>query len=308
MHTSFHFLSANGRTELQGYAWTPEGTPKAVIQIAHGITEYMGRYEDFAAYFTQRGYAVVGHDQLGHGRSVEQENPLPGYFGPRGSWQLIVDDLRACTAWIRQQFPGAPVCQTGLSLGSFAVRCLMGDAPEEVDLAILAGTGHMTPVELAIAQLAVRVEEARCGDQRCTPLVDKLTMGLYNQKFTPRYSRADWLLANRDALDVYLSDPLVGQGFTVGSFRDLLDGMKICCSDQFVPRLKKSTPMLLLSGQDDPVGSFGKGVEKVCQQLKAGGCTDVTAKMFPGMRHDVFREKGWEDVLQLMDQWISQRI
>ena len=92
VRSEFTFLSADGRTPIHAVEWLPEGPVRAVLQISHGVAEYILRYEPFAAYLTERGFAVVGHDHLGHGASVAEGAPRL-YFGPKGSWDWVGEDL-----------------------------------------------------------------------------------------------------------------------------------------------------------------------------------------------------------------------
>ncbi len=306
--SEFSFLSANGKTIIRGFLWEPECAPKALIQIAHGITEHMGRYEAMAAYFTERGYAIAGHDQLGHGRSLDVQEPLPMYFGPTGSWRFVVRDLESCVQLLKTKFPGAPHCLLGFSLGSFAVRCLLGERPDAANAAIWAGTGQTSGAERWFAGTIAKREEKRFGDKKGTPMLQKLTMDTYNQKFKPCRTGSDWLCANPAAVDEYIADPLCGEGFTVGAFRELLTGMAISASDAHVAKMNPALPILLVSGAEDPVGSFGKGVNAVEAQLKRHGFVDVEKQLFAGMRHDLFRESVCLDVYECMLNWLEKHI
>ncbi len=303
----FSYLSSNGKTTIHGILWEPESAPKGILQIAHGITEHMGRYEELAAFFTERGYIVAGNDHLGHGLSLDKENPLPMYFGPKGSWDFVIEDIKSCSELLRERYPKLSLCLLGFSLGSFAVRCLLGAYPQLAEYSIWAGTGQMKSVELTFAKAIASLEERRFGDEKDTPLLHKLTMDTYNQRFHPCRTGADWLCANEDAIDAYLADPLCGDGFTVGSFRELLSGMKLCSTKQHLSSMNKELPILLISGDHDPVGSFGKGVEAVYKQLKQESFSNVEKQLFPNMRHDLFHEKDRDHVLLCMEQWLNKQ-
>ncbi len=307
-YREFTYLSADGVTTIHGKQWLPACAPKAVLQIAHGITEHIGRYEALAGYFTARGYVVVGHDHLGHGLSVHDREPLPMYFGPKGSWDYVVQDVRACGALAKAQYPDLPLCLLGFSLGSFAVRTLLGNAPEAADLTIIAGTGQTNGAERLFAGAAAKLEERRFGDKTGTPLLHQLTMETYNKKFAPCRTHADWLCANPAAVDDYLADPLCGEGFTVGSFRELLTGMRIAADPKHVAKMDKTMPILLLSGAEDPVGNFGKGAEAACAAFRRAGCRDVELRLFDGMRHDIFHETAYMDVFRCMEDWLEQKL
>ncbi len=306
--TAFTYPSANGRMTIHATLWMPEEAPRAILQIAHGITEHIGRFEEVARYFTGLGYAVLGNDHLGHGRSMDADRPLPMYFGGRGSWQYVVDDVYACNRWAKEHFPGLPLVLLGFSLGSFAVRCLLAEHPEAAAAAIWAGTGQMKGAEIAIARLIVRLEEARFGDEKDTPLIHKLTMDSYNGKFRPCRTGADWLCADPEAVDAYLADPLTGEGFTVSSFRELLTGMDISRRDATAAKMNRAMPLLMISGREDPVGGFGAHLTMIREQLGRNGMEDVEVRLFEGMRHDVFHGKGSDQVLDCMRTWMQAKL
>ncbi len=306
--STFPYLSADGKISVHACIWEPEAAPRGVIQIAHGITEHMGRYEEFASYFTALGYVVAGNDHLGHGCSLDPENPMPMYFGPGGSWRYVVEDIRTCALALKARFPGLPYCLMGFSLGSFAVRCLLGDMPEAADMTIWAGTGKMKVPEVAFARAIANREARRHGYGRNTPLLQKLTMDTYNQKFRPCRTGADWICATPEAVDDYLADPLCGDGFTVSSFLALLDGMAISARDSHVGKMNRDMPILLLSGSDDPVGKFGKGPQEICAQLEKHRFRDVSVKLFDGMRHDIFREEDRKAVFSAIENWLKTRM
>ncbi len=296
--SEFTFVSSGGKTSLHGILWEPEGPAKGILQIAHGITEHMGRYGEMARYFTDRGYALAGHDHLGHGLSMEEENPAPMYFGPRGSWDLVVDDIRLCHEELRRRVPGVPCCLLGFSLGSFAVRCLLEKEPGLADMTVWVGTGFTRRLELALASAVCKKEEKRFGDRTDTPMLHKLTIDQYNTRFAPNKTALDWLFASPEAAADFQADPLTGDGFTVSAFRELLTGMKQSGRGAHFAALRKDMPVLLLSGSEDPVGGCGKGVATVGRLLAKHGVTDVEMQLFPGMRHHILGDAGCEDVFR----------
>ena len=136
----FTFPSADGKTAIHAVEWLPEGAPRAVLQIAHGVSEYVLRYEDFAGYLTERGFAVVGNDHLGHGLSVSDGAPRL-YFGPKGSWNWVVEDMEQLRKLTHRHFPNLPYFLLGHSMGSFLTRTYLIRYPGTVDGAIIMGTG-----------------------------------------------------------------------------------------------------------------------------------------------------------------------
>ena len=164
----FTFPSADGKTAIHAVEWLPEGEILAVLQISHGVSEYILRYAPFAAFLTERGFAVVGHDHLGHGDSVAVGAPRL-YFGPKGSWNWVVDDIYTRRKLAGCRFPGVPHFLLGHSMGSFLARTYLIRYPGTVDGAILVGTGQMSPAVLAVGSALARAECRRLGETQISP-------------------------------------------------------------------------------------------------------------------------------------------
>ena len=282
----FEFQSAE--CGLSAVLWMPDDQPKAVLQIAHGMTEHMGRYEEFARSLTQADIAVCGFDLRGHGKSGEDAEIAS--FG-EGGWQATLEDLRRFYELIRERFPSLPYFLMGFSLGSFLVRDYLGIYPDGVDGAIIMGTGSQPGGVLAIIKAIVKGEFKKAGFDGTTPLVKQLSFETYNQKFKPNQTESDWLCADHGELSAYIQDPLCRKYISAGLFWQLLDSMQRTGKSQFAAAYKKDLPILLLSGECDPVGSNGKGVQAVYRQWTKLGMTDVAMELFPGARHDLLHEK-----------------
>lgn len=303
----FYFPSADGKTTIHAVQWTPQGQPIAILQVAHGVTEYILRYEPFASYLTEKGFAVVGNDHLGHGDSVA-DGAQRMYFGPEGSWDYAVRDLRTCRAETRKQFPDLPCGMLGFSLGSFLARTDFICCPGEVDAAVLIGTGQTPAAALAIAWWLAEREARKTGEEFTSPLIKKLTFGTYNKKFAPNRTEFDWLCADRSSLDEYISDPSRGGDFSAGLFRELLGGMAFTAKIEQIQKMKKTMPLLLLSGDMDPVGDFGKGVRRAENRFKKAGLTDISAHLYHGMRHDLLHEACRQEIYEELYGWLKSRL
>ncbi len=294
-----HFLSADGKTQIYAARWLPEtGEPKAVLQLCHGMTEYIDRYDAIADFFTAQGYAVIGHDQLGHGKS-RGEHPM--YFGAEGSWDFLVKDALACKEAFT--FSGKVHIMLGFSLGSFVVRDCMIRYPSSMNGAVLIGTGFQPPALLKGIRLIAKREGKKHGDENPTPLIRSLTFDNYNKKFAPVQTKFDWLLADEAAAAAYEKDPNRGDDCSAGMFRELLSGMIFTGTAENIHKINHDLPILLLSGKDDPVGDFGKGVQKLASTLQKDGCQNVSMQLFDG-RHDILREKCGEEVLRCIADWL----
>ena len=297
----FEFAGFGG-TNLPAYFWLPDGAVNAVLQITHGMTEHMGRYEAFAEFMCQKGIAVAGFDLRGHGKNPGDAEVAS--FG-EGGWAASMEDMRLFYALLQARFPGAPHYMLGFSLGSFLLREYLTKYPAAGELAgaIIMGTGHQPGWLLSVMMGIVKGQIKKAGFDKTTDLVRQLSFGTYNQKFKPNRTAADWLCSNETELDKYLADPLVRKDISAGLFWELLGSMKRTGSAFEYDGWDAGLPILLLSGQDDPVGDAGKGVQAIYSRMKKAGLENVTIKLFSNARHDLLHEEatGADDIAR----WIQ---
>ena len=286
---TFEFAGYNG-TNLPAYLWVPQGEVKAVLQVTHGMTEHMGRYEAFAEYLCPLGIAVAGFDLRGHGKNPG--DPEVASFG-KGGWAAAIEDMQLFYELLQERFSGVRHYLLGFSLGSFLLREYLPKYPGEgeVNGAIIMGTGHQPGWLLTIIMGIVNGQIKKADFDKTTDLVRQLSFGTYNQKFKPNRTAADWLCADKMELDNYLADPLVRKDISAGLFWELLGSMKRTGSAFEYDGWDTGLPILLLSGQDDPVGDGGKGVEAIYRCMTKAGMAHVTIKLFPGARHDLLHEE-----------------
>lgn len=301
------FLSRDNQTNIHMVIWEPEDKIYGVIQIVHGVTEHILRYEEFANYFNKGGIAVVGIDLLGHGLSTNNETKQM-YFGPEGSWNTVVADLDTCFQHTKELYPDIPYVLLGFSLGSFLARTYLIDYPGKVDGAILVGTGQMGNFPLQIARKIAIKEGKKYGESAITEKINQLTFGTYNKKIKSPRTAYDWLCASSSSLDQYINDPLRGKGMSCGLFRELLDGMKYTASVHNMKRMNLHRPVLFLSGKEDPVGDFGKGVDKVYRAFRSIGVEDVSVKMYDGLRHDILHEDNRFSIYDDIYGWLHSKL
>lgn len=292
-----------GEAKLPARLWVPDGEVKAVLQITHGMTEHMGRYEAFAEYLCPMGIAMAGFDLRGHG--ANPGDPEVASFG-EGGWAASIEDMQLFYAHLQGRFSGKPHFMLGFSLGSFLLREYLTKYPDEGTLsgAIIMGSGHQPGWLLSVMRWIVKGQIQKAGFDGTTDLVRQLSFGTYNQKFKPNRTSADWLCADEAELNKYLSDPLVRKDISSGLFWELLGSMKrsgrACAYG--------GLPILLISGQDDPVGNGGEGVQEIHRRLVSGH-ENVTLKLFPSARHDLLHEeKGCaEAARKLIAEWIAEQ-
>ena len=306
IQNEFYYLSADSKTTIHAVEWCPEQEPKAVLQIAHGVTEHMLCYTEMAEYFTARGMVVVGNDHLGHGLSIARDAE-PMYFGPENSWKWVEEDVYTCFQKCKKKYPDIPYFVLGLSLGSFVVRALAIHHPGEVSGIILAGTGQSSAMQLQLVKMLAQKESRKAGEDHTTPMIHKLTFEMYNKQFAPNQTDYDWLCASKEGVESYIADPLRGEDMSAGLFREMLNGMIYSGSVKNQKKMDKNIPVLLISGAEDPVGENGKGVQATYRSFKKVGMKDVSVKLYPGLRHDIFIEDEKEKVFEYIFHWLQEK-
>ena len=299
------YPSRDGRTSLHAVRCLPEGQPRAVLQIAHGVAEYIERYAPLARFLAAHGFVVAGNDHLGHGQS-RIPGCAPLYFGPRGSWNTVVEDLFTLNRQLRQDYPGLPLFLLGHSMGSFLARTYLIRHPGTVDGAIIMGTGQQ-PAPIVLGGIAAtELECLRLGEEKISPLVHNLAFGAYNRPFRPNRTAFDWISADEATVDAYIADPLCGGTASVGLFREMLRGIRYISRRENLAKMDMATPLLLVSGQLDPVGDLGKGTERAAALLRSAGVERLELKLYPNARHEILIDHCRDTVHPDLIQWMEQ--
>lgn len=304
MLQTISYPSCDGVHTIHAVQWLPEGEPRGVIQIVHGVAEYVERYAPLAHYLTERGYVVCGEDHLGHGHTAAGQF---GYFAPRGGWDLVARDIRQLRVLQGERHPGLPYVMLGHSMGSFLTRTYLIRWPGTLDGAVLSGTGQEPAPLVALGRLLAGGLCALRGPEYVSDLVYQLSLGAYNRAFRPNRTTADWLSRDEGAVDANLRDPLCAFRPTVSMFRDMMTGLRFIARRDNLARMDRATPVYFLSGDRDPVGSMGAGVKKVAGMFRAAGCGDVTLKLYPGGRHEMFNEINRQEVMDDLLAWLQSR-
>ena len=302
----FSFPSKDGVHSCHASLWTPEGEPRAVVQIVHGVAEYAGRYDHFARYLAEHGFAVCGEDHLGHGKTVNDGKY--GYFGKKDGWTLVTADVRQLRVLTGEKFPGLPYFLLGHSMGSFLARTYLCQFPGTVDGCILSGTGQEKPALVAAGKALASAICAFKGADATSALVNELSLGAYNKQFKPNRTTADWICRDEAVVDAYLKDPFCTFKPTAGMFRDMMGGLQLISSEDGLSRMDPRTPVYLFSGDRDPVGANGEGVKTVYGFFKEYGTADLTMKLYPGGRHEMLNEINKGEVYADVLAWLEQHL
>lgn len=307
--TEFTFLSTDGKTQLHGMRWEPDGgSVRAVLQICHGVAEHIARYDAFARYLNGLGIAVVGHDHLGHGLSLP-EGGTPVYFGESNTWNTVVDDIYVLHQRIRLWYPDVPLCIMGHSMGSFLTRTYLIRYPGTVKAAVIMGTGWQPKAVIAGGMAVAKAVGAVVGENGTSDLVTNLAFGAYNKLFAPNRTSCDWLSADEGNVDAYMADPLCGADATVGLFRQMLSGIRFNQKLSNLRQMDPRIPVLFVAGEKDPVGDCGNGVRRTYQEFRRAGVQDCTLKLYPGLRHEILNEKAQrQQIFEDIGQWLTSKL
>lgn len=289
---------------LQVYIW-PVENPRAAVQLVHGMAEHMGRYDRLAQALNGAGYAVVGHDHLGHGPMAEKGEL--GYFGPRDGWDCLIRDMHQVTEYMKKRFPGVPCALLGHSMGSFAAREYLIRYGKELNAAILSGTGWH-PAALAVSARCMAALSGAFSWTKPANFVNSLGFGSYNKAFEPARTPFDWLSRDEKEVDKYVADPLCGFVFTARGFYDMFGGLRELSRLNRLGSMPPDLPVYFLSGAMDPVGTQGKGVRTVAEQFKNAGMKDVTVRLYEGGRHEMFNEINRDEVTADLIGWLDKKV
>lgn len=304
----FYAESDNKGQKLHCIAWQPEdGKVKAVLQIVHGMVEYVERYEEFAVFLTGRGYAVIGHDHLGHGKTAASKEEL-GYFAKKDGDKHVIADMYRITCAGRERWPGVPLVIMGHSMGSFFTRKYLTRYSRKVDGAIIMGTGFMGLPLVAFGKLVAGAICRVRGSRYRSRLLYNLTLGGNNKRIKELRTENDWLSTNEASVDAYNQDPFCSFIFTAGAYRDFFTILTELAEKKNFGTMNRDLPVFFVAGGEDPVGNYGKGVRACYRQFESLGFKNLSLKLYPGDRHEILNELDRRQVFEDLAAWLDQTV
>ena len=281
--------------------WVPEGETRAALQVVHGASEHSGRYGRLAAALTGHGIAVYAMDLRGHGRTAESSGV--GRYGGSGV-DTVLHDVAGLDRVIADEHPGVPRFLLGHSLGSIVALAAAEKQGAELAGLVLSGPLGVNP-ELGDAVTALEAAVAAgAGDEPADIL------GPMNQAFEPARTAYDWLSRDPAEVDAYIGDPLSGDDvpLTVAYAAEMFGLSVRAATADGVAQLPDGLPVLLLSGQRDPVGGEeASQVNALAELLRRRGM-DVEQHVYPDARHDVFNETNRDEVTADLLGWLQARL
>ena len=277
--------------------------PKAILQFSHGMCEYVERYAEFAENLVENGYVVCGNDHLGHGETAENADEL-GFMADKDGYLYMVKDLRSVTEWIKGLYPGLPLVLYGHSMGSFLARLYASTYSDGVDAYVFSGTGGPNPATSAGLKMINLLAKFK-GERHRSAMMTKIAFGSYNKTYPDAKTGYEWVTSDPEKLGEYLKDPFCMYTFTLSGYRDLMSALSAVSEEGWSDKLQKDLPYLLVSGEDDPVGDYGKGVKTVYERMLASGCSRTECRLLAGLRHEPHNETTRKDFYRDTISWLN---
>lgn len=306
MRENFKFADSEG-VELNVYKWRPEGEVLGVVQISHGMTENILRYDEFAKYLNNKGFIVYGHDHRGHGLTAKSKDEL-GYIADNEGFDWLVRDLYELMMMIKEENKGLPIYLFGHSMGSFVSQRFVELHGKEIDGLILSGSNgeptKLAPIGIFLSNMEIKI----FGRKHTSKMMDKLSFGDFNKKFKPNRTPYDWLCSVDSEVDKYIANEYCGFVCSASFYYDLLRGLRAIHKDENFSSIPKDLPIYILAGDMDPVGFFGKGIVNLYDKLKLTGVKDVEYKLYKNKRHEILNEDNKLEVMNDISTWLFNKV
>ena len=304
----FTFLSANQVTNIHAIECIPEnGQYTRVIQIIHGMLEYIERYLPFCEYLVYKGFIVVGHDHLGHGQSVNSAEEY-GYIGEPSPNTLLIQDIHNLRVITMQKYPNLPYFICGHSMGSYLLREYLTISSQGLSGAIIMGTGYQSGCMANMGLCLCKMLSCCKGQRHRSNFVKKMALesGAY-KRFNLNDENNSWITSDPEMAKIYNNDKKMKFNFTLNGFMGLIEATRISCDSTYAEKINKDLPLLFVSGSDDPVGDNGEGVQKAYNLMIKVGIKDVSLKLFEGDRHEILNEKDRKEVFEYIGNWLDEK-
>ena len=293
----FYYPSADGRTQIHAIRWEPDGEPVAILQIIHGMIEFIDRYDDFAAFLADHGFLVTGEDHLGHGASVVSDE-YHGYFGEKGN-EWVIADIHHLREMTQAEYPGVKYLMLGHSMGSFLIRQYITEKDaayaDGLSGVVVMGTGWTPNAVSGTAKTLARMMGTKKVGKRAK-LIDGMAFGSYLKKIDNPRTTSDWLTKDTEIVDKYRANPWNNFYFTPNAYYHMFSGMQKAHDIKRMKKLPEGLPILFTSGAEDPVGNWGEGVRKCFMVYSENTPCKVDIRLYEDDRHEILNETDRQDV------------
>ena len=306
--TTLSYPSHDNASTIRALVWEPDDaarpdfSPRAVVQIVHGMSEHVERYAPFAEFLVGRGFVVCANDHAGHGKTAGERDL--GHMPLANGADVLVEDVHALREKVCERYPHARHVMFGHSMGSFVTRVYLTRHADGLSAAILCGTGQQPRIQTVAGRVITRLIAQIRGERHVSRFVDSLGAGAYGRAIKDARTDVDWISSDPDVVDEYIADPLCGQPFTVGAYATLASLVADATDARLARCVPKDLPLLFVAGAEDPVGDCGRGVARAVDEYRNAGVRLVEMGIYPGARHEILnepcREAVWHDVEEFL--------
>ena len=288
---------------IRGNLWLPDGPPKSIIQIFHGLGEHHARYDRFAQFVTARGFGVAAHDHRGHGGNADEL----GHIADQDGWRLFIDDSLRVNDWIREEYPDVPIVLLGHSMGSFIAQYFTMRHGDRLSALVLSGSTWPNKRQLISGRALASLESWRLGARGKSKILYQLGFGNFNKPFEPARTPQDWLSSDESEVDAFIADPLCGGPYSCRLWLDLMGGISSIASDNDLEKIRSDLPILLTGGSDDPIGGDA-GIAELAMHYAQTGHTKLGVRVYPGCRHEMLNETNRDEFSADILSWIEKHL
>lgn len=305
--TEFTFPSTNGKTNIRVRRWDPDTEARGIVQIAHGVAEHCERYDEFMSFLAANGFIVCANDHLGHGKSINAESEL-GFFAEKDGWELVVSDMHKLHDLLSKENPSMPFFLFGHSMGSFLARTYLIKYPDELNGAVICGTGQQSPALVSAGKTMAKLICSVKGAKHHSNMLNNTAFGSYNKGFDTVRTPCDWLSRDEKNVDKYIQDPLCGFVPSAGLFRDMMGGIAFISNSKNAEKMNNDLPVFFIAGAKDPVGENGEGVKRAFEMFRSVGMRDAAIKLYPECRHELLNELNKAEVMDDILYWLNSKM
>lgn len=297
-------LEASDGHRVVCYRWLID-SPRAVVQIAHGMGEHARRYDWVAQQLNAAGFSVLANDHRGHGGTA---GPVQGYMGPDG-WNRTLADMYELNQVIQNQYADIPLCLLGHSMGSMLSQQYITRYGRTMDVLVLSGSPGFKENRFGfINRWILKFENWRLGPDGTSELMQKALFGSANDPFDgPEATGSEWLSRDQDQVQRYVDDAQCGFVLTPGSLMDMSQGTGVSQTPAAITKIPRTLPMYVFSGAEDPVHGEQKDLDRMVNAYQQAGLSP-TYKLYPGGRHEMFNETNREEVMSDLLDWLEENL
>lgn len=309
--TTISYPSHDNASTIRALVWEPDDaarpdfSPRAVVQIVHGMSEHVERYAPFAEFLVGRGFVACANDHVGHGKTAGERDL--GHMPLANGADVLVEDVHALREKVCERYPHARHVMFGHSMGSFVTRVYLTRHADGLSAAILCGTGQQPRIQTVAGRVITRLIARIRGERHVSRFVDSLGAGAYGRAIKDARTDVDWISSDPDVVDEYIADPLCGQPFTVGAYATLASLVADATDARLARRVPKDLPLLFVAGAEDPVGDCGRGVARAVDEYRNVGVRLVEMGIYPGARHEILNEPCHEAVWHDVEEFLARQ-